>query len=361
MRVKQEFKSPKFKNIRWVMDKYHSIKNRLTCKLNSRKNDSHSVVAIYDLNSNPITYDFAYFLLGAELYAKSIGEDSFYLCVIQDSNSCVSEQDDYRKFVSTDSQYWRIKNIILDLVPYFNSCTGFQYRDIKQSLPLISESKNIYPPNYNGKYAPGMNYSEIFKYIKKYDFTGFRAPQQGLNYIEKWKFSKNISHNFVTITLRQYGWDPLRNSNIGEWVKFAHYIKNMGFTPVFIPDTDAAFDTNTEFSEFISFNEACWNVGLRVSIYECAYLNFFGSNGTAALAMLNKLSSCILMKTVVPNSLVASKSTFDERGIKVGDENYCLSDRQHVLSWNDDQFNFILEEFNAFIVNNPVNKKNYSI
>ena len=36
--------------------------------------DADEVLAVYDLNSQPITFDFAYFLVGAEVFAKQNGK-----------------------------------------------------------------------------------------------------------------------------------------------------------------------------------------------------------------------------------------------------------------------------------------------
>ena len=41
------------------------------------------MTAVYDLNVNPITFDFVYFLVGAELFAKKYGKNSFVVSFVQ--------------------------------------------------------------------------------------------------------------------------------------------------------------------------------------------------------------------------------------------------------------------------------------
>ena len=91
----------------------------------------------------------------------------------------------------------------------------------------------------------------------------------------------------MTITIRNYKFDALRNSNIDEWVKFAEWLIEEGFAPVFIPDTDSCFIREVKLDNFFVFRESSWNLGLRMALYEESYLNF-ASAGPAAIAKLNR-------------------------------------------------------------------------
>ena len=49
--------------------------------------------------------------------------------------------------------------------------------------------------------------------------VGFKANARAISYIEQFCKSKSLA-NIVTITLRDYDYDPGRNSNIEEWASF---------------------------------------------------------------------------------------------------------------------------------------------
>ena len=78
---------------------------------------------------------------------------------------------------------------------------------------------------------------------------GLRASNQGLRYIENWYTKNKIDIPVVSITIRQYEFDKARNSNIKAWVKFAHYLKDSGYFPVIVPDTESAFNTQDTFPD----------------------------------------------------------------------------------------------------------------
>ena len=152
----------------------------------------------------------------------------------------------------------------------------------------------------------------------------------------------------VVITLRQYGYDVTRNSNIEEWVKFAHWVKEIGFTPVFVPDTDSCYLPNNLLEGFIVFNEACWNLGLRMALNELAFVNLFYYNGTAAICKLNKKVRIIAFYPILEKSIHGDSATINVMGLKEGQRRYDYAQPYQFLSWKHDSFENIREEFMEF-------------
>jgi hypothetical protein len=140
---------------------------------------------------------------------------------------------------------------------------------------------------------PSYGFKETILSAKKNNFIGLHASVHGKKWIKEWKETNKIIGNIVTITLRQYGYDITRNSNIDEWVKFSEYIKIAGFLTFFVPDTESSFKHDSKLDGFILFRDVCWNIRLRTALYEKVILNFFVSGRPASLAQLNKKAKSV--------------------------------------------------------------------
>lgn len=141
----------------------------------------------------------------------------------------------------------------------------------------------------------------------------------------------------------------MRNSNVDEWVKFSNQIKKEGFIPVIIPDTDACYEQDPRFEGLVIFRDACWNLGLRMALYEESYLNFFVPSGPATMAFMNNKVKIICMKMIVPGSIEATDDVYKGRGLKIGQRKFEFSEDYQVISWEMDNFDIIRKEFNQFL------------
>ena len=292
-RLKFELLSPTFTITKKLVSIIEYVRVLFRSKKAKTQNDIFSpdtLLAVYDLNFESITFDFAHFLASAETFGKKHGKSRFFVIIVHKENFSFVNKD-YMAVVSKESQKWRFNNIIVQLAQLYPACIG--YSSIPRNAEILNQISNklIYPVGYSSTYKPTLNYLEAFKLLNTNTFTGFQAPKQGLDYIHKWKKMNNILNPMVVITLRQYGYDPIRNSNIKEWVKFASWVKEQGFTPIFVPDTDTCWEPNNLLENFIIFNEPCWNLGLRMALNELAFVNLFYSSGPASICSLNKKSS----------------------------------------------------------------------
>lgn len=346
-RVKNEIKSPSFRITKQVLTAVKKSKRWLgTLFLKSESHDQDYVTAIYDLNSNAITFDFSFFLIGAELFSRRNGKNSFVVWFARRNNDS-EKNETYNSIVDESSVKWRFENVVLPLINLCPACIGYSVLPEMADISEAIKGKLVYPDLYDGKYIPGMDYREIFLSARQGKFVGLRASVQGIRYIQSWKEANNLTGQIVTITIRQYGYDVSRNSNIDEWVKFAELIKVKGMTPVFIPDTDGCFERDHRLDGFIVFRDPCWNLGLKMALYEKASLNFFVSNGPASIAILNRTVKYIIMKQIVAESVQAKESILKDCGKRIG-ENYDFAEDYQVTSWNEDSVENILDEFRKF-------------
>ena len=92
------------------------------------------VVAVYDLNSNTRTFDFAYFLVGAECFARLNGHHGFHLLIVQHDPAIVSMRNAEYARANKDTQRWRFENIILPLINLCPACVGYSYVPMSDGL-----------------------------------------------------------------------------------------------------------------------------------------------------------------------------------------------------------------------------------
>lgn len=349
-RAKYESLNPQFMVTRYLVKRLDPLRQLFKWPYSSRKSDvlNDTLMVVYDLNVESITFDFTFFLAAAETYAKQNGKSKLFILFVQATRDVLIDQS-YSSVVGEDSQEWRLTNILLQLARLYPACSGYALlRKNSEAINYIC-GQLAYPPGYSSTYRPAMEYKKIFPIVNLKAFSGFSASSQGLLYIQKWLNLNHISKPVVVITLRQYGYDTARNSNISEWIKFADWVSRKGFMPVFVPDTDACWCPNKLLNDYIVFTEPCWNLGLRLALYELAFVNFFYSNGLGMFGLIDKKVRLIAMVPIIEESLGANYAAFvEDYGLTPGQRRYDFSEPHQLLSWKRDIFENIRDEFLEF-------------
>jgi len=309
-RVALEFRSPYYpasKKIVSFIRKFNFFSRHVTRVLPISKNDT--LYIFYDLNVEPHTFDFAYFLVDAEIFAKKKNIKKLFLWIIPKAIESQADDDDYTKAVGHHSFSWRINNMLLPISGLHSLYSGYGVLPKGASINSYVKEGLVYPENFTDTYRP-----RLAEFIERRDtyqsnlFLGFSAPPQGKKYISEWVNSLDTDLRIISITLRQYGFDSSRNSNIQEWLKFADWLKERNYQPVFVPDTESCWNLDGKLAQHIIFKEPCWNLGLRMAFYEECALNYFYSNGCAAIAVLNKNVASIVMMPVIKESKNATET-----------------------------------------------------
>ena len=179
-------------------------------------------------------------------------------------------------------------------------------------------------------------------------FEGLRATKQGLRYVDKWIKANNINKPIVTITIRDYGYDKVRNSNLDAWSRFSTYLDGSGYSPVIIPDIDGDDTGQTYFTDGFIYKEAAWNMMLRMALYERVYLNFFVGGGPERLAAFNPKCSYIAMNLFPEDSLVDIKEGSKKTGFDFGPK-FKFSTKNQKLVYDTDSYDNIVSEFECYV------------
>lgn len=362
------YKKIKKKGLRWIFwrigdeilnPKILILKTIIDIALNTKKklfnkkiiNEKKYLYAIYDLEISPITYNIVEYLCIAEIESSKLEKNGFIIVFVPKKNNENDFETEYNKIINNDSSNWRVDNILIQTSRLSEKCKGILILPDRDSVKEVLRNNETYPYLYDGI---NLRYADVEHFYKSVDkpgrFIGLKASIQGKNYINKYIKENGINKKIITIIIRNYGYDISRNSKLNEWVEFFKYLKLKNFYPIVIPDTDDAFNQTLPFDEKHIFREACWNVGLRMALYEASYINLSVVGGAGAIALFNSSCSVIMMNMLPEGSTVTTIEAYQKIGYEIGEKWRFLSPKQK-LSFLPDTFENIKFEFDDFIKN----------
>lgn len=346
-RCRQEINNPTFPVVKKPIDFFLGIKSKVRRSKKSRSEDY--LYAIFDLEISPITFNIGEFLCAAEIESIKRSKKGIVLVIVPEKQKKIDYVSEYEKAIDRDSIKWRIDNIVIQVAGLHEACAGINILPNRKSIKEIVNYYDTYPDKYDGinlRYADlGALYSS-----KPYEFKGLRATVQGKRYIKQYLNSLGIEKKIVTLVVRSSGYDKARNSDQKELSKFVQYLVDRGFHPVVVPDTDSALENQTSFDPKYIFRDCCWNVGLRLALYELSLVSIFGPGGAGAIMLFDSACPCILINAIVEESIVSGPDAHAKAGIKKGDQWSFLPKHQFV-SYKKETVHNLIAEFEWYLEN----------
>ena len=203
---------------------------------------------------------------------------------------------------------YRIFNIILPLIYCStfqpNKITVLQNRKDLNSIHL----EHTFPEGYSHKNPKINNINDLYLNTFSIKDIGLRASSIGKEFIDSYFKNKNLNPNkIISLNIRDQIFDPKRNTDKKELLKFAKYLKKE-YIPLIIPDTNQMWEDDELFQEFNISHEISCSVSLRIALYERVMLNIFVPNGVTTLAYLNDNVNFIFFKAgYIEGSVVHTK------------------------------------------------------
>lgn len=300
----------------------------------------------YDLEVSPITYDFAWSLVAADYHRKEMGLSGVHVVFVPGKkNGLREESPDYENKINLFARRWRCYAILYSLTELLPACCGVTFCNSRDDALILCEQvkPNLYPKKYTVTFpVPHSNYKAL---TNQYSLMSLKPTKEACQYVRQWLDSHANGRKVIVITLRQSAYMPDRNSNIHEWVEFAHNLDSKEYFVVFLPDTEKAFESPpTALKSFICFTEPCWNLVLRAALYEVSYLNLGVNNGPMVLCWLNEASRYITFKMVVETAPQTSLQNYRLQGFPIG-KSLPFSKAWQAWVWKNDEEPIIREEF----------------
>lgn len=313
-----------------------------------------TLLAIYDLLAEPMTYDVIWFLIAADRQRRCLGFAGLQVLFVGGARDDIRHgADGYRSVIIDSAWRDRIGNILMPLAWALPNVTGVEVthdRAAARARLAGWPSQAVFPRDYDVDLRHPLLETWIRDAItdrSSQPVPFFRASQAARDYIARWLGAHGATGRAVSITLRYYGYMPARNSNIEDWARFARHLAERGYAPLFVPDTDGlAEGVPPGIGDFPCLMEAAWNVNLRLALYESCIVNLGINNGPATLFLADDLARGLMFKMVTPGVPQAELSLLRRRGFDVGSQlPFCGPLRKCV--WEDDAFDVIKREFDA--------------
>ncbi len=317
-------------------------------RLRSKKKSMNALYFFYDLEVEPITYNFCWALAIAEARRKKYQLSELKIIIVPGlSRGLRIEDPDYQAVVDDDARWWRIYSILLPMAMLLPNRPSIYFHASRQEalLWMKEQARYIYPDKYNVTFPTTHQMRDAMHFNE--DFMAFQATPKASAYVSEWLKQHANNRKVIVITLRQYDYTIERNSNIDAWAAFAHKLDKEEFFIVIVPDTEKAFRGLPEpLQDFMSLEAACWNVGIRAALYELAYLNLGVNTGPMSLCWLNARCRYITFKMVTRGPSPASLEKMLENGFKPNEAPTFANPLQRWV-WEDDEEKIISREFNV--------------
>jgi hypothetical protein len=310
-----------------------------------RNRASGTIEATYDLDGHPLSYDFAFFLEAAEIYKKNRRADRLTVRLLwpRDLTAMPGVSEAADAAVDSESRAFRIHHVCSQLAQLKGVDCFSEVRD-RRAVPVDAAvdggEQMTFPPiaDHHTQYYRTVN-------ANPGSVTGFSASVQAHRYIQKWLDRVGVTRKIVCVTLRQYGFDTQRNSNIREWDAFLRRLDHREFAVVVVPDTDHVAEfLESPLARYPFFESAGFDVDLRFALYEKAYLNMWVNTGPGVAATLNPRIRYLMFKILVDDVGHCSPEFLEMSGFKIGRTPEYASRFQKWV-WKDDTRDVLQSEF----------------
>lgn len=306
--------------------------------------------AFYDLQVAPVTFDFLWFLAASELHRRRSRLRSIYVVIVPGPHERVRrEHADYEMVVDPSARQARIHNVLIPACRLLPSCSGVTLAGSRGEAAFLRSAvaRHVLPKDYELALPvfPGPRACLEAARAGDRDIACLRAPPDDLRSVAAWARRNCGGRRIVSITLRRYGYMPARNSNLPAWIAFARGLDSTRYCPVFVPDThDTVEGLPATLQEVTVFPEAAWNIGLRMALYEHAFLNLGVNNGPMGLAWLNARVCYATLKIETPDVPQSSLEFISSFGFEFGKSLPFATPLQEWV-WEDDTEETIARTF----------------
>ncbi len=320
--------------------------------------------AFYDLDVARATFDILGFLCLAEMQRKKTGCSSVHVVVANASNNEFNIAA--RGIISTKEHIWRKRQILAQSCGLLEYCSGFTFTSTRDEVrSLLASASVVFPESYSVEQPIACwEFNNLFNAsTKENDVSCLKASGQALLFARQFidhvnpiqpanSAQEGQPKKVVCITLRESDIKPARNSNYQAWQAFINQLDKNTYFPLIVPDTDNSW--STELTQLATstgaavFTEACFNVELRMAIYELSYINLGVNNGPMHLCALSATCRYIMYKQVTEDYAHTSTQSFIDRGFTIGGH-FAGANHLQRLIWQDDDFDVIKASFEQLV------------
>ena len=316
------------------------------------------LIAVYDLASEPLTFDFCTFMAAANVERRRRGYATGHVAIVPGwGNGLRDEASVYNSLIVPDLRRQRIQDILLPSASLWPAWTGssvFASRD--EAATALSGMQNIYPADFTPVLTRGTNMDSWPILLRAaadgLPVTEMKALAGPVAKVSAWLARTAKDRKVVTITLRDYGYNVERNSNIEAWSAFIQELDATQYFVVVVPDSETFLQSGIDIPGATVFAEAAFNLHLRAALYECSYLNMLVPNGPAGLCYYNEAARYLQVKVGNNAATETSLAYMEQCGYELFKDPTFANPGQHFI-WEPDDLPVLRRVFQDFVARFP--------
>lgn len=312
-----------------------------------------TLYAFYDLAVAPVTFDFVTFLVLAEIERRHCEADALRVIFVP------GRKDGFRRYSTRDHAFnrarkeWRVQNIQVPACRLVRACSGSVVCVTRAEADAYVQRARgkVFPPGYS-ILRPRFRYQArhlVQAAAEGLDVRVLEATPQAKAHVTEWLQRHTGGRAAISITLRQSDFQPVRNSNIVSWSRFARWLTERNFAPVVVPDTEAYLAGNSARLEAgIEYPAAALNIELRAALYDGCLVNLMVGGGPGAICISGTQTRYLMFLLVRERAVAASPEWFVAQGMPPGIQPSFTGRFQRYV-WADDTLETIVTEFEAML------------
>jgi hypothetical protein len=315
---------------------------------------SDILYSFYDLGVAPVSHDFLWFLVGAELERRRRALNGVHVVIVPGPRAGLrKETAELEAALDPVARRARVFGLLVPACACLPSLAGVTVASSREHAAcwVATAGDAVFParyepalPRYPGPQEPLRAARE-----ERTQIAALRAAPADLQSAGAWLAVHRRDRRVVTITLRGYGYLPERNSNISAWSAFAKRLDPAQFSVVVVPDTAQCFGgIPYELAGLPMFREAAVMPGLRMGLYEHAYLNLGVNNGPMGLCWLNERTRYITFKILNGAAPQTSAEYMRFLGFEI-DRSLPFATQWQQWVWEEDDLDTIDAAFRAMV------------
>jgi tetratricopeptide (TPR) repeat protein len=306
-----------------------------------------TLFAFYDLSVSPISFDFASFLVCADVHRSQSDFDAIHFVIVPP----VTGRGHWdNKLHADDHLAWRMSNIVIPLTHLLAVPTGFTVcsdRDEAHRLHSAAQADSIFPQNYSVGAPIEQHHTgwSILLAHRGADMQRITASAQARAYARQWIEGRANGRQVVALTLREAPFMTERNSDPAAWGAFARRLLAAGFLPVILRDADMALGPiHPAYRGIETFPEGVLNLDLRMAFYEEAHIHASVANGPCHVCFYDR--NVRFLYVVTGDWLRNHPTPFARMGIEFG-ETPPFANRYQRWVWQEQDPDTLFSEFSA--------------
>ncbi len=301
-----------------------------------RRNHTKTLLAFYDFEVSPTSFDFTTFVTRAEIHRRELGLDRVCVAFVPGR----IERFWGNEPQSMREKQQRLEQLLTPLCSLMPSCIRpIICEDRARAEEIERAATHVFPLGYRVRspIPDAFQWAHLAAELAcGCDLPAWRAPADARARTEDWLAARSHGRKVISITLREADYYAPQNSRLEEWGAFARGLDQDEYFPVVVRDTSRAHDPlPRELRGIDAFAAAAVEVPVRAALYERSYVNLSVATGPMLLLWLLPNAVSVVFKLLNLENLQSTPVPIRGMGLEPGDP-APLGDFRRQVVWEPD-------------------------